>query len=82
MAVCLYPELLKEKSLPLDVRQRAQKLLDMCSGGSVGEKKQLYLQAMHKVSINASAGQSNHFACDRFILHNLRWFTTSPEKHF
>uniref|UniRef100_I3KTS0 alanine transaminase n=1 Tax=Oreochromis niloticus TaxID=8128 RepID=I3KTS0_ORENI len=36
MAVCLYPELLKEKSLPLDVRQRAQKLLDMCSGGSVG----------------------------------------------
>lgn len=37
LAVCLYPELLEEPSLPLDVRQRAQKLLEACSGGSVGE---------------------------------------------
>ncbi|XP_030584218.1 alanine aminotransferase 2-like [Archocentrus centrarchus] len=36
LAVCVYPELLKEKSLPLDVRQRAQQLLDICGGGSVG----------------------------------------------
>ncbi|XP_035807418.2 alanine aminotransferase 2-like isoform X1 [Amphiprion ocellaris] len=36
LAVCLYPELLKEESLHLDVRQRAQRLLDTCNGGSVG----------------------------------------------
>ncbi|XP_070817611.1 alanine aminotransferase 2-like [Chaetodon trifascialis] len=36
LAVCLYPELLKEQSLPVDVRQRAQKLLGACGGGSVG----------------------------------------------
>uniref|UniRef100_UPI0037E8AA70 alanine aminotransferase 2-like n=1 Tax=Semicossyphus pulcher TaxID=241346 RepID=UPI0037E8AA70 len=36
MAACLFPELLKEQSLPLDVRQRAQSLLGACAGGSVG----------------------------------------------
>uniref|UniRef100_A0A3Q3B0N3 alanine transaminase n=2 Tax=Kryptolebias marmoratus TaxID=37003 RepID=A0A3Q3B0N3_KRYMA len=36
LAVCLYPELLGEDSLPLDVRQRAQKLLEACNGGSIG----------------------------------------------
>uniref|UniRef100_A0A3P8TRZ3 alanine transaminase n=1 Tax=Amphiprion percula TaxID=161767 RepID=A0A3P8TRZ3_AMPPE len=36
LAVCLYPELLKEESLHLDVRHRAQRLLDTCNGGSVG----------------------------------------------
>uniref|UniRef100_A0A4W6F9X7 alanine transaminase n=1 Tax=Lates calcarifer TaxID=8187 RepID=A0A4W6F9X7_LATCA len=36
LAVCLYPELLKEESLPLDVRRRAQRLLGTCGGGSVG----------------------------------------------
>ncbi|XP_044056151.1 alanine aminotransferase 2-like [Siniperca chuatsi] len=36
LAVCLYPELLKENSLPLDARQRALELLGACSGGSVG----------------------------------------------
>ncbi|XP_029988592.1 alanine aminotransferase 2-like [Sphaeramia orbicularis] len=36
LAVCVYPELLHEDSLPLDVRQRAQRLLDSCNGGSVG----------------------------------------------
>ncbi|XP_008276436.1 alanine aminotransferase 1-like [Stegastes partitus] len=36
LAVCLYPELLKEESLHLDVRERAQRLLDTCNGGHVG----------------------------------------------
>ncbi|XP_022608857.1 alanine aminotransferase 2-like [Seriola dumerili] len=36
LAVCLYPELLEEKTLPLDVRQRAKRLLGVCGGGSVG----------------------------------------------
>ncbi|XP_032429209.1 alanine aminotransferase 2-like [Xiphophorus hellerii] len=36
LAVCLYPELLKESSFPVDVRQRAEKLLGACNGGSVG----------------------------------------------
>uniref|UniRef100_A0A3Q0SUH3 alanine transaminase n=1 Tax=Amphilophus citrinellus TaxID=61819 RepID=A0A3Q0SUH3_AMPCI len=36
LAVCVYPELLEDKSLPLDVKIRAQKLLEACDGGSVG----------------------------------------------
>ncbi|XP_035504511.2 alanine aminotransferase 1 [Scophthalmus maximus] len=36
LAVCLCPQLLKDKSLPLDVRLRAQSLLESCDGGSVG----------------------------------------------
>ncbi|XP_041647287.1 alanine aminotransferase 1-like [Cheilinus undulatus] len=36
LAVCLYPALLEEESLPLDVRLRAQLLLGECGGGSVG----------------------------------------------
>ncbi|KAG8003401.1 Alanine aminotransferase 2 [Nibea albiflora] len=36
LAVCLYPELLKESRLPLDVRQRAQRFLQACDGDSVG----------------------------------------------
>ncbi|XP_045905907.1 alanine aminotransferase 2-like [Micropterus dolomieu] len=36
LAVCLYPQLLKSKTLPLDVILRAQKLLEVCDGGSVG----------------------------------------------
>ncbi|XP_074492408.1 alanine aminotransferase 2-like isoform X2 [Sebastes fasciatus] len=36
LAGCLYPQLLEEKTLPLDVRQRAQRLLEVCAGGSVG----------------------------------------------
>ncbi|XP_041791153.1 alanine aminotransferase 2-like [Chelmon rostratus] len=36
LAVCLYPELLKKQSLPSDVRRRAQKLLGVCGGGSLG----------------------------------------------
>ncbi|KAG7514667.1 alanine aminotransferase 2-like [Solea senegalensis] len=36
LAMCQYPELLKDEHFPLDARQRAQKLLGWCSGGSVG----------------------------------------------
>ncbi|XP_053179034.1 alanine aminotransferase 1-like [Scomber japonicus] len=36
LAVCLYPQLLKDNSLPLDVRLRAQRLLEICDGQSVG----------------------------------------------
>ncbi|KAJ4922797.1 hypothetical protein JOQ06_021301 [Pogonophryne albipinna] len=36
LAACVYPKLLDEKSLPLDARQRANTLLGVCSGRSVG----------------------------------------------
>ncbi|XP_060934096.1 alanine aminotransferase 1-like [Limanda limanda] len=36
LAACLCPHLLKDTSLPVDVRLRAQSLLDSCDGGSVG----------------------------------------------
>uniref|UniRef100_A0A3B4ZCY8 alanine transaminase n=1 Tax=Stegastes partitus TaxID=144197 RepID=A0A3B4ZCY8_9TELE len=36
LAACLYPELLEDESVPLDVRLRAQRLLEDCAGGSVG----------------------------------------------
>jgi len=37
LAGCLFPQLLKENTLPLDVRLRARRLLEACDGGSVGE---------------------------------------------
>ncbi|XP_070701446.1 alanine aminotransferase 1-like [Pempheris klunzingeri] len=36
LAACLYPELVNSDKLPVDVRQRAQRLLGGCVGGSVG----------------------------------------------
>ncbi|RVE61757.1 hypothetical protein OJAV_G00175710 [Oryzias javanicus] len=36
LAACLYPQLLIDNKLPVDVRRRAQKLLDGCAGRSVG----------------------------------------------
>ncbi|KAJ4936601.1 hypothetical protein JOQ06_001190 [Pogonophryne albipinna] len=36
LAACLYPDLVKSNTLPVDVRQRAQSLLGECAGGSVG----------------------------------------------
>lgn len=36
LSACLYPELLTRDSLPADVRQRAQRILGECDGGSVG----------------------------------------------
>lgn len=38
--MCLYPQLLEDKGLPLDVKMRAQRLLEVCEGGSVGEDLQ------------------------------------------
>uniref|UniRef100_A0A667YGT2 alanine transaminase n=1 Tax=Myripristis murdjan TaxID=586833 RepID=A0A667YGT2_9TELE len=36
LAVCYYPQLAKSDKLPADVRQRAQRLLGTCAGGSAG----------------------------------------------
>ncbi|XP_061550955.1 alanine aminotransferase 1-like [Phycodurus eques] len=36
LAACFYPQLLDGDNLPADVKQRAQKLLRCCDGGSVG----------------------------------------------
>lgn len=36
LAASLYPELLSRDKLPADVRQRAQRILAECAGGSVG----------------------------------------------
>ncbi|XP_045907941.1 alanine aminotransferase 2-like, partial [Micropterus dolomieu] len=36
LAACLYPQLVNSDKLPVDVRERAQKLLGGCAGGSVG----------------------------------------------
>ncbi|XP_035025740.2 alanine aminotransferase 2-like [Hippoglossus stenolepis] len=36
LAACLYPQLVNSDKLPVDVRQRAQRLLQECCGGSVG----------------------------------------------
>ncbi|KAI7809450.1 putative alanine aminotransferase 1-like [Triplophysa rosa] len=36
LAACFYPALLQDDSLPLDVTQRAKRLLNECAGGSVG----------------------------------------------
>ncbi|XP_031430695.1 alanine aminotransferase 2-like [Clupea harengus] len=36
LAACLYPDLLLDDTLPVDVRQRAERMLGHCDGGSVG----------------------------------------------
>ncbi|KAM9349910.1 alanine aminotransferase 2 [Symphorus nematophorus] len=36
LATCLFPQLVNSNKLPVDVRQRAQRLLRECVGGSVG----------------------------------------------
>ncbi|CAF98485.1 unnamed protein product, partial [Tetraodon nigroviridis] len=36
LAACIYPELVNSNRLPADVRQRAQRILGECVGGSVG----------------------------------------------
>ncbi|XP_036452510.1 alanine aminotransferase 2-like isoform X2 [Colossoma macropomum] len=36
LAACIYPSLLLDDSLPLDVRERAQRFLEDCDGGSIG----------------------------------------------
>lgn len=37
LAACLYPQLVNSSKLPADIRQRAQRLLGRCDGGSVGK---------------------------------------------
>ncbi|XP_026803305.2 alanine aminotransferase 2 [Pangasianodon hypophthalmus] len=36
LAACFYPSLLNDESIPLDARERAQRLLGECEGGSIG----------------------------------------------
>ncbi|XP_010883600.2 alanine aminotransferase 1-like [Esox lucius] len=36
LAACMYPQLIHSDKLPVDVRRRAQRLLDVCDGESVG----------------------------------------------
>ncbi|KAL2089380.1 hypothetical protein ACEWY4_014068 [Coilia grayii] len=36
LAACLYPDLLQDDTLPVDVRQRAERMLGQCDGRSVG----------------------------------------------
>ncbi|XP_058250662.1 alanine aminotransferase 2-like isoform X1 [Hemibagrus wyckioides] len=36
LATCFYPSLLTDESLPLDARERAQRILAECEGGSIG----------------------------------------------
>uniref|UniRef100_H2Z4L2 alanine transaminase n=1 Tax=Ciona savignyi TaxID=51511 RepID=H2Z4L2_CIOSA len=36
VALCVYPELLKSSDLPEDAKQRAQRILGGCGGGSIG----------------------------------------------
>ncbi|XP_040910288.1 alanine aminotransferase 2-like [Toxotes jaculatrix] len=36
LAACIYPQLMNGDRLPVDVRERAQRLLGECAGGSVG----------------------------------------------
>jgi len=38
-ALCLYPELLAEPSLPADAKDRARRLLAACGGQSAGERR-------------------------------------------
>ncbi|XP_054909693.1 alanine aminotransferase 2-like [Poeciliopsis prolifica] len=42
LSLCCYPELLKEGSFPLDVKQKAQKLLEACDGGSIGSYSSVF----------------------------------------
>lgn len=37
LAVCLYPHLLQDNPFPPDVKLRAQRLLQICEGGSLGD---------------------------------------------
>ena len=38
-ALCALPELLKDERFPTDVKHRVKRLLDNCSGGSIGMNK-------------------------------------------
>ena len=38
-ALCALPELLKDERFPTDVKQRVERLLNNCSGSSIGKHK-------------------------------------------
>ncbi|KAL7875599.1 hypothetical protein AOLI_G00105620 [Acnodon oligacanthus] len=52
MAACIYPSLLLDDTLPLDVRNRAQRFLKDCDGGSIGSYPPItgIRKAWHSVS--------------------------------
>ncbi|XP_073331844.1 alanine aminotransferase 2-like [Pagrus major] len=65
LAACLYPELLKGNCLPLDVRQRAQRLLGDCYGGSVGSYSpvkgmQLVCESIAEFIMRRDSGARSH----------------------
>lgn len=37
--MCIYPDLLRDDTIPVDVRQRAERMLKHCDGGSVGKSE-------------------------------------------
>ncbi|KAI9544642.1 hypothetical protein NQZ68_001515 [Dissostichus eleginoides] len=47
LAACLYPDLVNSNTLPVDIRQRAQRLLGECAGGS--ETQHIKTMMVHNV---------------------------------
>ncbi|XP_059192075.1 alanine aminotransferase 2-like [Centropristis striata] len=68
LAASLYSELLQDVSLPLDARQRAQKLLEACNGGSVGS-----------YSVTACGLPYVHRSIAEFIMRRDDGVTSNPE---
>ncbi|KAM8745905.1 alanine aminotransferase 2-like [Acanthopagrus schlegelii] len=65
LAACLYPKLLKTSCLPLDVRQRTQRILGDCEGGSVGSYSPakgmtLVCQSIAEFITRRDSGSSSH----------------------
>ncbi|RXN29275.1 alanine aminotransferase 2-like protein [Labeo rohita] len=70
LAGCLYPALLEDDSLPLDVKQRAESLLRECDGGSIG-------------SYTESGGIAKIKHCvSQFITRRDRGVPSSPDNIF
>lgn len=74
LAPCVYPELLKEKSLPLDVRHKAEKLVVEGAWVRMINMNSFDTDLGHGISLTATSGWSIHF---RFI----PGYTTNQEKH-
>ncbi|XP_072544820.1 alanine aminotransferase 2-like [Salminus brasiliensis] len=64
LATCLYPSLMHDDSLPLDVRQRAQRLLGECEGGSLGSYPAIYGIKQVRHTISAFITRRDGFASD------------------
>ncbi|XP_062419465.1 alanine aminotransferase 1-like [Pungitius pungitius] len=76
LAACLLPRLLEEETLPLDVRRRAQRLLEACEGGSVGSYTASsgmchVRQSIAESIVRRDAGVPSH-AKDIFISSSLQ----------